>query len=71
MLTAQMANAAQKIRASALKRNQDNGPKRVTYDDYQIWRITPSTTTHMEFLSEYKTYDTSEKIVWLKGPSMK
>lgn len=69
-----MANAAQKFKESAAKKEiqrQNTGPKRVTYDDYQIWRIAPSTPAHLEFLQEYKSFDYSERIVWLKGPSMK
>lgn len=74
MLTSQMASAAQKFKESAEKRQKESkntGPKRVVYDDYQIWRITPSTQAHLEFLQEYKSFDYSERIVWLKGPSMK
>lgn len=71
MLTSQMANAATKIQASAAAKNQNTGPKRVNYDNYQIWRITPSTTEHLQFLQEYKDSDYSESVLWLKGPSMK
>lgn len=66
MLTSQMATAAAKIHA----KNQ-NGPKRMSYENYQIWRLAPSTTGHVEFLREYKESDYKEHIMWLKGPSMR
>lgn len=71
MLTSQMANAATKIKATAAAKNQINVPKRVSYDNYQIWRITPATTEHLQFLQEYKVFDYYEKVQWLKGPSMR
>lgn len=70
MLTSQMASAAAKIQATAASKGQ-TGPKRVNYDNYQIWRITPSTAEHLEFLQEYKDNDDRESIVWLKGPSIR
>lgn len=45
--------------------------KRANYDDYQIWRITPATHANLEYLREYKTQDSSERVLWLKGPSMR
>lgn len=71
MLTSQMASAAAKIQASAATKKENNAPKRVTYDDYQIWRIVPSTTGHLEFLQEYKDSDYGENVAWLKGPSLR
>lgn len=46
-------------------------PKRVKYDDYQVWRVMPSTQAHVDFLREYKTGSDGEKIHWLKGPAMR
>lgn len=46
-------------------------PKRVKYDDYQVWRVTPSTQAHVDFLREYKMSSDGERIHWLKGPSMR
>lgn len=71
MLTSQMASAATKIQAHAAAKNHKYVPKRVNYDNYQIWRITPSTTDHLQFLLDYKASDYSEQILWLKGPSLR
>lgn len=46
-------------------------PIRVKYDDYQVWRVMPSTQAHVDFLREYKTSSDGEKIHWLKGPAMR
>lgn len=51
--------------------NRTTGSKRVKYDDYQIWRITPSTLAQLEFLKEYKESDEHENVLWLKGPAMR
>lgn len=51
--------------------NRTTGSKRVKYDDYQIWRITPSTLAQLEFLKEYKESDGHENVLWLKGPAMR
>lgn len=45
--------------------------KRAKYDDYQIWRVTPATHANLEYLREYKEQDSSERVLWLKGPSMR
>lgn len=46
-------------------------PKRAKYDDYQVWRVIPSTQAHVDFLREYKMSSDGEKIHWLKGPAMR
>lgn len=46
-------------------------PKRVKYDNYQVWRVTPSTQAHVDFLREYKSSSDGERIRWLKGPAMR
>lgn len=51
--------------------NRTNVLKRVRYDDYQIWRIIPSTLAQLEFLKEYKESDEHENVLWLKGPAMR
>lgn len=51
--------------------NRKGEIKRVNYDDYQIWRVLPSTHQHLEYLREYKESDSSERVLWLKGPSMR
>lgn len=51
--------------------NKTQGPRRVKYDDYQVWRVMPSTQAHLEYLIEYKESDDSEKVHWLKGPAMR
>lgn len=51
--------------------NRTSVLKRVKYDDYQIWRIMPSTQAQLEFLREYKESDEYENVLWLKGPSMR
>lgn len=51
--------------------NRTTGSKRVKYNDFQIWRITPSTLAHLEFLKEYKESDEHENVLWLKGPAMR
>lgn len=71
MLTSQMASAAAKIQATAASKSQNTGPRRINYENCQIWRISPSTTGHLEFLQEYKDSDYSEKVLWLKGPSLR
>lgn len=54
-----------------IKRPEKEASKRAKYDDYQIWRISPSTNAHLEFLREYKGSSDGGKIQWLKGPSMR
>lgn len=51
--------------------NRTNILRRVKYDDYQIWRIIPSTHAQLEFLREYKESDENERVRWLKGPAMR
>lgn len=46
-------------------------PKRAKYDDYQVWRVAPSTQAHVDYLREYKASSDGEKIHWLKGPAMR
>lgn len=50
---------------------QEEIPKRVKYDDYQVWRVIPSTQAHLEYLREYKASADGKKIHWLKGPAMR
>lgn len=57
--------------STASTMNRTHVLKRVKYDDYQIWRIVPSTQAQLEFLREYKESDESENVMWLKGPSMR
>lgn len=51
--------------------NQTYVPKRAKYDNYQIWRVLPSTQAHLDYLVEYKESDDEEKVHWLKGPAMR
>lgn len=67
MLAAQMTKIQQTAAANAEKKNSP----RVSYDNYQIWRVIPSTQGHLEFLRDYKDFDDSEQVLWLKGPSMR
>lgn len=68
MLTAHMATM-QSPTVSTM--NRTGSLKRVKYDDYQIWRIVPSTQAHLEFLREYKESEDSQNVLWLKGPAMR
>lgn len=51
--------------------NVTAAPKRVKYDDYQIWRLMPSTQAHVEYLREVKETNEYAKLLWLKGPAMR
>lgn len=68
MLTAHMATM-QSPTISTM--NRTGALKRMKYDDYQIWRIVPSTHAHLEFLREFKESDDSQNVLWLKGPAMR
>lgn len=70
MLTAQMATM-NTLTSTSSTMNRTTVLKRVKYDDYQVWRIMPSTHAHLEFLREYKQSDENEHMLWLKGPSMR
>lgn len=70
MIAAHMATM-QSPPASTSTLNRTNVLKRVRYDDYQIWRIIPSTLAQLEFLKEYKESDEHENVLWLKGPAMR
>lgn len=69
MIASHMATMNPSSTASTMNRTQVL--KRTKYDDYQIWRITPSTLAHLEFLKEYKQSDEHENVLWLKGPAMR
>lgn len=69
LLTAHMATM--QTPATATTVNRTNVLRRVKYDDYQIWRIIPSTQAQLEFLREYKNSDENENVLWLKGPAMR
>lgn len=68
MLTAHMATM-QSPTVSTM--NRTGALKRMKYDDYQIWRIVPSTHAQLEFLREFKESDDSQNVLWLKGPAMR
>lgn len=68
MLTSHLATMQS---PTASNMNRTTVLKRVKYDDYQIWRIMPSTQAQLEFLREYKQSDEYENVLWLKGPSMR
>lgn len=67
MLSAHMAT----MQTPSNSMNRTNVSRRVKYDDYQIWRITPSTQAHLEFLRESKDVGEFENVRWLKGPAMR
>lgn len=68
-LTAHMAKL--QIPSPSSNPNRKGEMKRANYDDYQIWRVTPATHANLEYLREYKEQDSSERVLWLKGPSMR
>lgn len=51
--------------------NRTSVLKRVKYEDYQIWRLLPSTQAHVDYLRELKESNEYEKLLWLKGPAMR
>lgn len=51
--------------------NVTSVPRRVKYEDYQIWRLMPSTQAHVEYLREVKETNEYSKLLWLKGPAMR
>lgn len=51
--------------------NRSNVLRRIKYDDYQIWRVTPATQAQLAVLREYKESDEEDKISWLKGPALR
>lgn len=52
-------------------RKQKEIPKRIKYEDYQVWRISPSTQAHVDFLRDFKASSDGEKVQWLKGPALR
>ncbi|XP_031627143.1 uncharacterized protein LOC116343295 isoform X2 [Contarinia nasturtii] len=70
MLSAHMATM-QTPSSQSSSMNRTNVLRRVKYDDYQIWRVTPSTQAHLEFLRESKDTGEFENVRWLKGPAMR
>lgn len=70
MLTAHMATMQLPTPTSSTM-NRTSVLRRMKYDDYQIWRIVPSTHAQLEFLREYKESDEHQNVLWLKGPAMR
>lgn len=68
-LLAMLATQMTSIRRPSM--NKTSIQKRVKYDDFQIWRLMPSTQAHLEYLREFKKSDEFGNIHWLKGPAMR
>lgn len=68
-LLAMLATQMTSIRRPSM--NRTSIQKRVKYDDFQIWRLMPSTQAHLEYLREFKRSDEFGNIHWLKGPAMR
>lgn len=44
---------------------------RVHYDNYQLWRVSPSTEMHLQFLENYRDTPRGSKLLWWKGPTLR
>lgn len=44
---------------------------KITYDNYQVWRLMPSTDEHLRFLKEYRLSADGERLQWWKGPTLR
>lgn len=51
--------------------NRPGVPRRKSYNNYQLWRLSPKTDAQVDYLREYKYSSDGEKIQWWKGPSRK
>lgn len=70
-LFSMLATKLDGIRKPSTAVNRTAALKRVKYDDYQIWRMLPSTQAHVDYLRELKESNDYEKLLWLKGPAMR
>lgn len=46
-------------------------PRRINYDNYQIWRLKPQDEAQVRALEDFKKAEDGVKMQWLKGPSLR
>uniref|UniRef100_A0A336LAC3 CSON002500 protein n=1 Tax=Culicoides sonorensis TaxID=179676 RepID=A0A336LAC3_CULSO len=46
-------------------------PQVKSYANNQVWRVLPRTQEHVNSLSDHKKGEYGEKLIWLKGPSLR
>lgn len=51
--------------------NRPGVPRKVSYTNYQLWRLTPKTDAQVDYLREYKYSSDGQKVQWWKGPARK
>lgn len=51
--------------------NRPGVPQKISYANYQLWRLTPKSDAQVDYLREYKLSSDGEKIQWWKGPAMR
>ncbi|XP_037028544.1 uncharacterized protein LOC119068842 [Bradysia coprophila] len=51
--------------------NTPSAPQRVSYDNYQLWRLMPESADQVKFLEDYRTTPEGVKLQWWKGPTLR
>lgn len=46
-------------------------PQRVSYDNYQLWRLMPESADQVKFLEDYRTTPEGAKLQWWRGPTLR
>lgn len=47
------------------------GPQKVSYDNYQLWRLMPESDDQVKFLEDYRATPEGAKLQWWKGPTLR
>lgn len=46
-------------------------PQKVSYDNYQLWRLMPESADQVKFLEDYRITPEGAKLQWWKGPTLR
>lgn len=48
-----------------------SGPQKVSYENYQLWRLMPESEDQVKFLEDYRITPEGAKLQWWKGPTLR